>query len=966
MTRCIAAAPSRAVRLIVALFVGVCTVSALLLALGGSPTVVSADPIPPEKGGYPKFNTSTKMVTPTLVGSGGATLTYTIELRNTGAYTATDTTLTDVIPEGTAYNDDAWSSVAPEPTFDNGALTWNGDIGFDSSVLITFSVSVLPEFTGTVRNAAMIDCPDATRPVTKTAQTVVTDEPILTIEKTSAPDKPGAEKPMTYTLTVSNRGQPAHNLPITVTDHVPENTSAMAVGIDGEYDGDVVTWHRLVTLDPGDTTAFTFSVGVDNVLSGTVITNDEYSVDSPETPIQHGASYTATIVDPIFRLSKHVWPDPPGSNREMTYTLEVLNKGSLATDLVITDRVPSGVRYEQGGTFDETDSVVSWTLPKLDTGESADFTYTAYVGDVMDVAIVNDHYGVCSSEGVCQPGETLTSVVKGPTFEATAMVEPVAHKPGGGTGTEVYPVLTVRNLGPGNALDAQATLRFDRISVQLSDLYRDPPIGTLRSGPDCGEKCKAYVWMGHLDHGDTITFATHEGQNTIGGLEGTPYTATVVVTDTDDLGTHATEPVTATAVGHVTHFANLRVQKTAPPVIGRGQLLTYTIDIWNTGLSTEEPPYPTLWDVLPISGAVVLEDRISHGGRIETVTLTATEGVSQEADVISWTLPAVSTGERIEPRSFAVQVDGDLVSGTKLVNDLYLTRWYESEKITETYSGDSGITLTGWFSNTGTPVTTTVKEVGLIDSYKEVTPTLVSPGPGNVLTYFLHIVNSGPISLTGVSAYDFLPWESSTYQRDAEASAGEVISDIVSIKWVGDVDAFSEEVVTFTTVVDEDTRGPVTNTAVISHPDLLNPVEVDAVAYVTEKPVLEITKQASKNTVQTGDTLKYTIRVVNRGQRATDLVITDTLPANTEYVPGSGGSLKDDRVEWTTAALEPGESREFLFSVTVTERGTGEVINDRYGVMCDEGVSARGKPVVTEVKAERHWIYLPLVLRHAG
>jgi uncharacterized repeat protein (TIGR01451 family) len=360
----------------------------------------------------------------------------------------------------------------------------------------------------------------------------------------------------------------------------------------------------------------------------------------------------------------------------------------------------------------------------------------------------------------------------------------------------------------------------------------------------------------------------------------------------------------------------------------------------------------------------VLSDRISHGGEIQTVTLTSNAGVTDRVRAISWTLPAMATGERIEPRTFAVEVDDDLVSGTKLVNDIYRTRWYESELVTEVFGSDEPITLTGWFSNTGVPVTTTVKEVGLIDSYKEVTPTVVSPGPGNVLTYFLHLVNSSPLTAADVHVYDYLPWEWSTYQRDAVASAGEVLSDIVSFEWTGDVGAFSSEVVTLTTLVDEDYQGPVTNTAVISHPSLMEPVEVEAVAHVTDKPILEITKRASPKTVRRGEVLEYTVYVANRGQRATDLVITDTVPVDTDYVEGSGGTLVNDAyVRWRALELPPDATRSFRFAVTVAEDSGNEIVNSLYGVRCHEGVAAAGEPVITKIKEEIRRIYLPLVLK---
>jgi hypothetical protein len=108
---------------------------------------------------------------------------------------------------------------------------------------------------------------------------------------------------------------------------------------------------------------------------------------------------------------------------------------------------------------------------------------------------LRQYYQVCSAEGVCQTGVPLTSIVKGPTFEAEAFVDPIAKKPGGGGGP-VTPTLTLKNLGPGYAINATATLYFERISVSYNDLYVTPYIGMISPGPDCGDKCVAYRWTG--------------------------------------------------------------------------------------------------------------------------------------------------------------------------------------------------------------------------------------------------------------------------------------------------------------------------------------------------------------------------------------------------------------------------------------------------------------------------------------
>ena len=907
----------------------------LFLLLSG---LVSADPIDPPAG-YPKLNLSVKTVSPTLTYPGATTLTYAVEIRNTGAYTASGVQLTDALTDALTYNDDAWAS-AGLVTVTDGVLSWEGDVGFDETVLVTFSAMLDPAFTGIVRNIAIISHASLDEPLSVVAETVVTDQPILAVTKSALPLKPGPNKPLEYTLRVTNWGQPAADLLLTVVDVVPMSTTVRAVGPDGVTDGAVVTWTRAVTLGLGDFTEFTFAVDVDDVPAETVIANDHYYVTSPETELAQGEVYTVTIVDPDLRLTKRVAPDPPGSNREMLYTLRLFNAGSLATDLVITDVVPAGVTYVAGGV--EADGVVSWTLPRLDTGEFALFTFTVYVSDVLHIPVINADYAACAAEGVCAAGEPITSVVEGPIFEVMAWVDPIAKKPGGGNDPTllVTPTVVIRNLGHGNAIDAMARLGFGNISIaNKGDLTWSS--GTLGDRYACGAY-RCFDWVGSLGVGERVTFTVNTPRSTIGGAEGNLYTATLVITDM--LSSRVTDPVSATAVGKITHLAHLQPFKSASAVIGRGQQMTYTINVQNTALSTDAPPYPELYDFLPMSMTVL---EISHGGQLVEVTGT------MAMRYISWTLPALGTGAALEePRWFVVEVDRDIVSGTQLINT-YRTMWYENE-----------LTPPGWLSATGQPITTTVMDIGLIDSYKTVTPVLLAPGAGNVLTYVLHIVNSSPISLSGVHLYDMLPWQMSTYQRDAVATAGDLVSDIVSLTWNGAVGPFGEELITLTVVVDDGYEGPVTNTAVITHPDLLQPVEIEAVAYVTTEPVLTLSKTATPNPVPLGELLLYTLRVQNLGQQATSLVITDTLPANVTFDTAYNGGMytaATRQVRWTLSDLSPGEAETVQVRVVV-DNGP-QVINADYVVTCAEGATAVGSPQITIVTTTRHDIYLPLILR---
>ena len=621
---------------------GFLLVAVVLLFARGSSLQANAAPINPPEG-YPKLSLSTKTVTPTLAEPGSTGLLYTVEIRNTGAYRAEKTHFSDQIPAHTDYvQNSAKSSAGGNFSVSNGILNWTGTVEFDSSVVISFNVNVVDtEFVGVITNTAVISQALIEEPVSVTAKTVVTNKPILTIDKTSTPDKPGPNKTLTYLLKVTNQGQPANGLPIIVTDEVPAHTKFVNASPGGANNSGVVTWNSTVDLDTGATSVFTFSVKVDDVISGTVISNDNYQVSGSGIDTSVGDVYTTTVVDPIFSISKSTDPDPPGSNREMTYTLTVLNKGSLATDLLVKDKVPTGVTYLHGGDdFNNTTKTVSWNLPSLDTGETARFSFIVKVGDIAEVDVLNQVYSVCSAEGVCKSGKVLTSTIEGPLFEVNAILDPIAKKPGGKNDVSagpVTPTLTVKNLGPGNALDATARIYFRRISVSLNDMMAIPSqYDHFTKGPACGDNCVSYLWSGDIDVGQTITFTTDGGQSTIGGEEGTGYTTTLVISDT--LGPVSTEPISDTATGRITHYANLIPVKSAPPAVGAGQLMTYTINVMNSGLSTDSPPFPVLTETVPLSMSLasVSDDGVYSqvGGRT----------------VISWTFPDPSPGEAVRSR----------------------------------------------------------------------------------------------------------------------------------------------------------------------------------------------------------------------------------------------------------------------------------------------------------------------------
>jgi len=162
---------AKGLRLGLSILGGMFLLVAVLLAVCSSPLTVRADPIEPPEG-YPKLKLSVKTVTPTLANIGNTTLTYTIEIRNTGAWTATGVTLTDDFPRHTTYiSGSAQASAPTTPTVTTDTLTWEGEVGFDSTVVVSFSVVVTESYSGIVSNTALISQHLIAEPVTVTVET---------------------------------------------------------------------------------------------------------------------------------------------------------------------------------------------------------------------------------------------------------------------------------------------------------------------------------------------------------------------------------------------------------------------------------------------------------------------------------------------------------------------------------------------------------------------------------------------------------------------------------------------------------------------------------------------------------------------------------------------------------------------------------------------------------------------------
>ncbi|WP_200977694.1 gliding motility-associated C-terminal domain-containing protein [Echinicola sp. 20G] len=810
----------------------------------------------------------------------GETITYSIEVENTGNVSISNPVVDD--PQASSG-----------PTYQSGDTDSDGQIDpgeiwvYQASYVVSQEDIINGSFTNTATASGTPsggDLTDASDEITVNAIQVSE----LSLDKSVSQATYSEDGVvLEYTIVVSNSG----NMPVSDI-----NVSDPLLGIDESID----------SLDPGDSQTFTGSYTItqedlDNGSITNVATVSGEDIEGASVDDTDEATSTA-IQNPSISIEKELSDE--GFSEEgdqLNYTITVTNTGNVTlSNVQVTDPLTG----------------LDQNIPSLEPGESVDIntTYTVTQEDVDNGVVTNTASVIGQDPNGADVSDTDDETINGAQTGDLDVKKTVEESGFYEAGDELHYTLTLTNNG----------------NVDVTDITLTDPLTGLTETIDL------------LEPGESLTFSTTYTV-TQEDVDNGMVLNTVNVTGTDPDGNTVTDTDDIALNGSQNPELTVNKTSVESEYNSAGDVITYQIVITNTGNVTitdivVTDPLTGANETIPElapgesytinTDYTVTADDVSNGNIANVATATGQDPNGNDVSDGDANNISISGTDRYEIRilkdvqEFGYSEAGQILNytivvrnrGTVLLENILVTDPLtglnetipsltpgQAETFNETYTVtqldvDNGIINNTATAATNTPVTLSesVDEsiVGAQTPAIKLRKTVEESGyelPGEVLTYNVEVENTGNVTLSTVNVTDPL------------TGSDETLASLAP-----------DEVQTFTfnyTVTQEDVdRGYVENIASVTSTAPKGEIIEDgdtvrlSGAQNTKLSLIKTVSELTYN--QVGNELNYTITVENTGNTTLfDLLIVDPLTGLNE----------------TISSLSPGGSEEFNETYVITQ-----------------------------------------------
>ncbi|WP_390581347.1 hypothetical protein [Paenibacillus illinoisensis] len=374
--------------------------------------------------------------TPSTAAAVGDTVTYSVQVTNSGIAPVNNIQFSDPIPAGASFvTGSVTVNGVPQPTANPAGGISLGTLapGASATVTFTFRVDSIPP-SGQLSNRSTVSFTSGAFSSTTFSNTVVTPvfQPILSATKAASTLNATVGDTVSYTITVSNTGN--YGAQINLTDNIPAGTILVpnSVIVNGQPlpAANPATGISAGTVAAGATTTITFSVVIDTLPSPQQLVNQASVALSFTLP--DGRTITGSVLSNVLTITvsapdvdvvKSTTSTSVSVGDIVTYSVAVTNNGiATVNNVVFTDALPASTVLAPTGVF--VDGVLrpganpstGITIGSIAPGATVTVVFSVRVTSLPASAVLNNQSTVSFTSGAFS-ATTFSNTVTTPVFQ---------------------------------------------------------------------------------------------------------------------------------------------------------------------------------------------------------------------------------------------------------------------------------------------------------------------------------------------------------------------------------------------------------------------------------------------------------------------------------------------------------------------------------------------------------------------
>ncbi|GMR65363.1 hypothetical protein BAC7755_20330 [Bacillus sp. MN7755] len=831
----------------------------------------------------------------------GNTITFTLNLPNTGNVAATDVAVIDILDSNLTFVPNSFTvngQTIPNADLSTGVNI--GSINGGTAAIVTFqaTVTILP-INNPISNSALTtyryivdpDQPPITISNQSNTTTTQINSAILTAQKSTNVSTVDIGQDIVYSVTITNSGNVSATNVI-FTDVIPAGTSfeSNSFTLNGTIieNANIITGVPIGDIAPNESAIVEFHITSNEIPAINPITNQasvsfQYIVNPANPPVSKNITSNSVITkieSAILNTIKIGDKAFATIGDTITYTTTITNTGNIpANNVVFSDPLPSWTQFVAGsvvvdGTPLPSASIIDGvSINTINPNQTVTIIFqvqivsnpTTFTPELQNLGFVNFQYNVGNALQA-QPGNVETNVFVTAINSAILSAVKTASTAFANIGDTITYTVLIQNSGNTNATN-----------INFSDLI---PAGTT------------FIENSFAVNGSTIPGANPNNGVNIGTVS-TNSTLTVtfqvIVTSTPP-----SNPITNVAS---IQFAFI-VDPAAPPVTGTVTSNSASTQINNATVTTLLEADRT---IVSIGDIITYTATLTNTGNFPANSVLLINGVPEGALFVpnSVTLNGISLPDASPTLGIPVGIiapgDSATITFQFLASSIPPQGAIINQALTSyTYIVDPSqppVTATS-SSNT---VTTTVVDASL--SVIKNTDSLVQSTDGTI-TYTVVVQNNGNTAANTVTLTDLVPEGTAFIPNSVTINSVSIPGADPNVGIPLNSIAPSEIVtVTFQVIVQSiPSVNPISNIARIDYTFIADSTAPIVSRTITSNPAFtqisdaNILSLKAVNTQQatTGDILTYTITLENTGNiPATNLIFSDTIPEGTTFVENS-------------------------------------------------------------------------------